>query len=158
MELTIFPKDKTCSKDVVNWTLDPQIQSLTLYRLSQRAPCVLFNVVVSLLNSIQRQHTGSLWHWTTRTRTRERERKRERERERERESQRERVWVWEKERGQVLVGTTVVSKVSLFGFACKNNTREPCLFISNHFIFYTSSKRSDINIKADSNNMIKATI
>ena len=38
--LIIFPKDKTRSTDAGNWTLDPLIQSLTLYRLCQRAPHV----------------------------------------------------------------------------------------------------------------------
>ena len=38
MEWIIFPKDKTRNADPRNRTLDPQIQSLTLYRLSQQAP------------------------------------------------------------------------------------------------------------------------
>ena len=36
--LIIFPKDKTRSTDAGNRTLDPQIQSPMLYRLSQQAP------------------------------------------------------------------------------------------------------------------------
>ena len=49
LRLIIFPKDKTCSTDTGNRTLDPQIQSSTLYRLSQQAPihmtCCALNAI-----------------------------------------------------------------------------------------------------------------
>ena len=51
MKVNIFPKDKTSRTDAGNRTLDPHIQSPTLYQLSQQAPLLREN---SMLNGINR--------------------------------------------------------------------------------------------------------
>ena len=49
--LNIFPKDKTRSTDAGNRTLDPKIQRLTLYKLSQQAnPILILKCSQKLLN------------------------------------------------------------------------------------------------------------